>query len=68
MAGVTDQGFEAKRLADVLSDASEQLRTIVDPVSGETLQPDFEADDPAMQVVQVPLEGTGLGWEAMQLV
>lgn len=68
MAGVTDQGFEAKRLADVLSDASEQLRTIVDPVSGETLQPDFEADDPAMQVVQVPLDGTGLGWEAMQLV
>ncbi|MNQ33046.1 Baseplate J-like protein [compost metagenome] len=68
MSGVTDQGFEAKRLAEVLSDAADQLRTIVDPVSGESLQPNFEAEDPAMQVVQVPLEGTGAAWEAMQLV
>lgn len=67
MAGVTDNGFEAKRLADVLTDAADDLRTIVDPVSGETLQPNFEEEDPAMQVVQVPLEGVGLAWEAMQL-
>jgi uncharacterized phage protein gp47/JayE len=68
MAGVSSTGFEAKRLADVNSDAQDDLRTIVDPVSGESLQADFEADDPAMQVVQVPLEGVGLAWEAMQLV
>lgn len=68
MAGVTDAGFEAKRLADVNSDADAQMRTIVDPVSGETLQPDFSSEDPAMQVVRIPLEGVGLGWEAMQLV
>ena len=68
MAGVTDAGFEAKRLADVNSDADAQMRTIVDPVSGETLQPDFSSEDPAMQVVRVPLEGVGLGWEAIQLV
>ena len=67
MAGVTDNGFEAKRLADVLTDAADDLRTIVDPVSGDTLQPNFEEEDPAMQVVQVPLEGVGLAWEAMQL-
>lgn len=67
MAGVTENGFEAKRLADVLTDAADDLRTIVDPVSGETLQPNFEEEDPAMQVVQVPLEGVGLAWEAMQL-
>lgn len=68
MAGVSPSGFEAKRLADVNSDAQEDLRTIVDPLSGESLQADFEADDPAMQVVQVPLEGVGLAWEAAQLV
>lgn len=68
MAGVTSAGFEAKRLADVNSDFSEDLSTIVDPVSGETLQPDFESADPAMQVVQVPMEGVALAWEAMQLV
>lgn len=68
MAGVSPTGFEAKRLADVNTDAQEDLRTIVDPSSGESLQADFEADDPAMQVVQVPLEGVGLAWEAAQLV
>lgn len=68
MAGVSPSGFEAKRLADVNSEAQEDLRTIVDPVSGESLQADFEADDPAMQVVQVPLEGVGMAWEAAQLI
>lgn len=68
MAGVTSAGFEAKRLADVETDAAEQLRTIVDPASGESLQPEFGSEDPAMQVVHVPLEGVGLAWEAAQLV
>lgn len=68
MAGVTSAGFEAKRLADVESDAAEQLRTIVDPASGESLQPEFGSEDPAMQVVHVPLEGVGLAWQAAQLI
>lgn len=67
MAGVTDQGFEAKRLADILSDAETQLATIVDPASGESLQPDFMSSDPAMQVVKVPLDAVGDAWEEMQL-
>lgn len=68
MAGVTYDGFEAKRLADVLSDAEAELSTIVDPASGESLQPDFGSEDPAMQVVQVPLDAVGTAWEALQLV
>lgn len=68
MAGVTSAGFEAKRLADVEADADEQLRTVVDPESGEALQPDFGSEDPAMQVIHVPLEGVGLAWEAAQLI
>lgn len=68
MAGVTSSGFEAKRLADVEEDAAEQLRTVVDPASGESLEPDFGSEDPAMQVVHVPLEGVGLAWEAAQLI
>lgn len=68
MAGVTSAGFEAKRLADVESDAAEQLRTIVDPVSGASLQPEFGSEDPAMQVVHVPLEGVGIAWQAAQLI
>lgn len=68
MAGVTSAGFEAKRLADVEADAAEQLRTIVDPASGDSLQPEFGSEDPAMQVVHVPLEGVGLAWQAAQLI
>lgn len=67
MAGVTTEGFEAKRLADILADAEAQLATIVDPASGESLQPDFASTDPAMQVVKVPLDATGDAWEQMQL-
>jgi uncharacterized phage protein gp47/JayE len=68
MAGVTPDGFEDKRLAEVLSDAEESLSNVVDPVSEETLQPDFGSEDPAMQVVKVPLEGVAGAWEAAQLV
>src|SRR5690554_744172 len=68
MAGVTPEGFEAKRLADVLAEAEQDLATIVDPDTGDRLQPDFGSQDPAMQVVKVPLEGVGGAWEAAQLV
>lgn len=68
MAGVTREGFEAKRLADVLSDGQAQLATIIDPATGQTLQPDFASSDPAMQVVKVPLDGVATAWEALALV
>lgn len=67
MAGVTPEGFEAKRLADVLADAEQDLAAIVDPDTGDRLQPDFGSQDPAMQVVKVPLEGLGGAWEAIQM-
>lgn len=68
MAGVTPLGFEAKRLADVVSDAESQLAVIIDPVTGSTLAPDLDSSDPAMQLVKVPLDGVAAGWEALQLV
>jgi len=68
MAGVTTTGFEAKRLADILADAQAEAALIVDPVSGETLDPDFGSEDPAMQVLQVPLDGVDQAWQALQLV
>ena len=68
MAGVSPSGWESKRLADVLSDADQQLVTIDDPATGEFLETGLSSEDPAMQVVKVPLEGVGLAWQAMQLV
>lgn len=68
MAGVTATGFEAKRLADILADASAELALIVDPASGETLEPEFGSEDPAMQVVQVPLDAVDQAWQMGQIV
>lgn len=68
MAGVSELGFEAKRLADVVAEAEAQLSTIVDPVTGSTLAPALNSSDPAMQIVKVPLDGIAAGWEALQLV
>ena len=67
MAGVTLTGFEAKRLADVLTEAEAELALVVDPASGQSLEPAFGSEDPAMQVAEVPLDGVALGWEAQQL-
>lgn len=68
MPGVTNEGFEAKRLADILADAETNLAAIVDPVSGDTLQPDLSAADPTMQVVKVPLDAVGVAWETAEVV
>lgn len=63
MPGVTEQGFEAMRLADVVSVAEAELATIVDSVSGFRLQPDFSGADPSMQVVKTPLDAVGEVWD-----
>ena len=66
--GLSPEGFTPKRLADILAEAETNLSAIVDPATGFTLQPDFSSDDPAMQVVKVPLDGLGTAWEAFQAV
>lgn len=66
--GVTPDGLKIKRLADVLADASAALETIQDPITGERLQPDFSAADPAMQVVKIPLEAVGDLWALLHNV
>ena len=66
--GLTPEGFNTKRLADVISEAETNLSGIVDPVTGFALQPDFSSNDPAMQIVKVPLDGLGVAWEATQAI
>lgn len=66
--GLTPQGLNIKRLADVLADAREALEQIRDPVTGERLQVDFTAADPAMQVVKIPLEAVGDLWALLHIV
>ena len=65
--GVTDTGFNAKRLADIISEAESDLSQIEDPETGEKLQPDLNSSDPAMQIAKVPLDGSALTWEAIEI-
>lgn len=66
--GLTPEGFNNKRLSDILDEAEANLSTITDPQSGQTLDPQFGSDDPAMQVVQVPLDGLSAGWDIFQAI
>ena len=65
--GVTKDGWKAKRLSNILDDAGVELAQVTDPQTGNRLNPDFNSDDPAMQIVQVPLNQAGEGWDAAQL-
>lgn len=66
--GLTPEGLKVKRLADVLADAGIALEQVEDPVTGERLQEDFSAADPAMQVVKIPLEAVGDVWALLHNV
>ncbi|MPW31991.1 hypothetical protein F9L16_23885 [Agarivorans sp. B2Z047] len=66
--GVTDEGYEGKRLADIIEEAEEDLSLITDPSSGERLDADFSSDDPAMQIAKVPLVGVADCWETSKLI
>ena len=65
--GVTPEGWSSKRLLDILQESEENLSTIEDLQTGNKLNPNFNSDDPAMQIVKVPLNQTSLAWEATKL-
>lgn len=66
--GINSEGFLLKRLADILEDLETQLELITDPDTGETLQIDFDEDDPWIQSINVLAANNALTWEALQLV
>lgn len=66
--GINNEGFFAKRLADILDDLETQLEQITDPDTGETLQIDFDEDDPWIQSINVLAANNATTWEMLQLV
>jgi uncharacterized phage protein gp47/JayE len=64
--GVTPEGFVLKTLNDILDEETSDLSVIQDPVTGEFLQPDFNSDDPTMQIVLVTAEQNSICWEDIQ--
>jgi uncharacterized phage protein gp47/JayE len=66
--GINSDGFLLKRLADIKADLETQLELITDPDTGETLQIDFDEDDPWIQSINVLAANNALTWEMLQLV
>lgn len=66
--GLTPEGFNPKRLRDVLDDFQAELEQITDPDTGETLQIDWDSDDPFIQAFNTFAEGHAEIWQIMQLV
>ena len=63
--GVTKEGFVVKPLSVIQSEATTELATIGDPITGDLLAPDFSSDNPEMAIINMPLQEIANAWEAM---
>lgn len=66
--GVTDKGFVTKRLSDIMTETEAALESVKDPITGESLQVDFDEDDPFIQVINALMEGRAKTWGVMSMV
>ncbi len=66
--GLTPEGFNLKRLDDIVDELQTTLNQIEDPETGETLNIDLRGDDPFAQAIFAVADIHAKGWEALQLV
>jgi hypothetical protein len=66
--GVTEKGFVAKRLSDIMDETKGALERVKDPISGESLQVDFDENDPFIQVINAIMAGRAETWGVMDMV
>ena len=65
--GVTDDGYVLKTQEIINTETETALLDVVDPVTGDTLQVDFDSSDIVAQTILVPLEGVGDGLQENQV-
>lgn len=65
--GVTPAGFKLKRLYDIQQSTYAALNTVLDPVSGESLNLDPSSDDPLVQIVNTVIASMAEQWELAQV-
>lgn len=63
--GISSTGFTLKRLNDILTDMRADLSTVVDPVTGESLNLTDE-NDPFVQLLNATAAALADGWEQLQ--
>jgi len=59
-------GFKLKRLRDIQLSLQGLLDQIVDPNTGETLDANFDEDDPLIQVLNVTIDAISVAWEVAE--
>lgn len=63
--GLTAAGFKLKRLREILNELQEKMSTVTDPDTGETLEVDFNEDDPFIQFLNIVCDELSAIWELM---
>ena len=63
--GLTSAGFRIKRLRQILTEFQDSLNTVKDPDTGETLQVNFDEDDPFIQFVNLCCDELSAIWAVM---
>lgn len=63
----TEVGFNLKRFRDIQLSQQGLLDQIVDPNTGETLQVDFNEDDPLVNILNSFIDAMAVAWENVEL-
>lgn len=63
--GLTAAGFKLKRLHTILNEFQQKMSTVTDPDTGETLQVDFNEDDPFIQFINIVCDQLSAIWELL---
>lgn len=60
-------GFNVKRLRDIQLSLQSYLQQVTDPESGESLQIDFNEDDPFIQIINSFIDDMSGAWDQLQI-
>jgi len=66
--GLMSDGFRLKRLADIRASIYARLSLITDPDSGESLNTDFDENDPIVQILDATIEANAEAWMQLENV
>lgn len=61
--GISETGFNIKTFQEIREDMKAKLMQVYDPASGETLQPDFDENDPFIQMVNAFCDELAALWQ-----
>jgi len=66
--GLMPEGFRLKRLADIRASLYARLSLITDPDTGESLNVDFDENDPLVQILDATIEANAEAWMQLENV